>query len=123
MSQNTPAFLASTIAYLEHCLGVLAEVAISSSDITFLQTFLTHAKGYLAGDLSPDTEAMDNWHTPENQAMIRRYIIHVEEEIRLAVEAWQQANPNEIHTPRGAKLQDIVTGLTRPDFGVCPKSR
>jgi hypothetical protein len=45
--------------------------------------------------------------------MIRRYIIHVEEEIRLVVEAWQQANPNEMHTPRGAKLQDIVTGLPR----------
>jgi hypothetical protein len=105
--------LAHTIAYLERCLTVLSEVAMSSSDITFLRTFLTHATGYLSGDLSPDTEAMENWHTPENQAMIRRYITHVEAEIRLGIEAWQQAHPGEMHTAAGIKLQNIVTGLDR----------
>jgi hypothetical protein len=84
---------------------------MSSSDITFLQMFLTHAKGYLSGDLSPDTEAMANWYTPENQAMIRRYITHVEAEIRLVIEEWQQTHASEMHTAAGIQLQDLVTGL------------
>ena len=113
MSQDNPAFLVHTIHYLERCLVLLSEVALSSSDLTFLQTFLTHAKGYLSGDLSPDTEAMANWYTPENQAMIRRYITHVEAEIRLVIEEWQHTHPGELHTSSGIKLQDIVTGLER----------
>lgn len=113
MSPDTPDFLAHTIDYLERCLVLLSEVALSSSDIAFLQTFLTHAKSYLSGDLSPDKEAMENWHTPENQAMIRRYITHVKAEIHLVIEEWQQAHPDELHTASGLKLQDIVAGLKR----------
>ncbi len=77
---------AKQIVYLEHCLDVLDEAAIASGDLTFLQTFLTHAKGYLSKDVTPDTEAVENWDSPENQAMIRRYMTHVEQEIRLFIE-------------------------------------
>jgi hypothetical protein len=104
---------AKQIAYLAYCLEVLDEMAIASGDLTFLQAFLTHAKGYLSRDVTPGTEAVENWDLPENQAMIQRYMAHVEEEIRLIVEEWQQAHPETVPTPLGVKLQALVDGLER----------
>ncbi len=104
---------AKTIAYLEHCLAVLNEAAIALGDLTFLQTFLTHAKGYLSKDVTPNTEAIENWDSPENQAMIQRYIAHVEQEIRLFIEEWQHAHPDVVQTPLGVQLQALVDGLER----------
>ena len=99
------------IAHLEYCLSVLEQAAIPSHDLDMLQTFLTHAKGYLAKDLSPDTEALENWETPENQAMIQRFITHVEQEIRLVIEDWQQTHPAEAHTRLGTRLNEMLSGL------------
>lgn len=99
------------IVYLEYCLAVLDETSITSGDLTFLQTFLTHAKGYLSKDVTPDTEAVENWDAPENQAMIQRYVTHVEQEIRLFIEEWQQAYPEAMQTPLGGKLQALVDGV------------
>jgi hypothetical protein len=111
MSDAIPPALARPIAHLEHCLCILEQAAMPSQDLEALQTFLTHAKGYLSKDLSPDTEALENWETPENQAMIRRFITHIEQEIRLVVEEWQQSHPDEAHTPLSAKLHDMLTEL------------
>lgn len=102
---------AKQIAYLEHCLDVLNDIGMASDDLTFLQTFLTHAQGYLSKDVTPDTEAVENWDSPENQAMIQRYLTHVEQEIRLFIEEWQHAHPEAIHMPLGARLQALVAGL------------
>ena len=111
MSDESRDAYAQLIAYLEHCLSVLDETAIAQGDLMFLQTFLTHAKGYLSKDVTPDTEAVDNWDAPENQAMLQRYITHVEQEIRLCIEDWRQAQPGVARTPFGAKLQALVDGL------------
>jgi hypothetical protein len=111
MSDATPPAFARPITHLEHCLSILQQAAIPSHDLDVLQTFLTHAKGYLSKDLSPDTDALENWETPENQAMIRRFITHVGQEIRLVVEEWQQTHPDEAHTPLGAKLNEMLAGL------------
>ena len=111
MPDETQDAYAKLIAYLEHCLRVLDETAIAQGDLTFLQTFLTHAKGYLSKDVTPDTEAVDNWDAPENQAMLQRYVTHVEQEIRLCIEDWRQAQPGVARTPLGAKLQALVDGL------------
>lgn len=111
MSDATSLAFARPITHLEHCLSILQQAAIPSHDLEFLQTFLTHAKGYLSKDLSPDTEALENWETPENQAMIRRFITHVEQEIRLVVEEWQQTHPDAAHTPLGVKLNEMLAGL------------
>ncbi len=111
---------AKQIAYFQHCLEVLDETAIASGDLTFLQTFLTHAKGYLSKDVTPDTEAVENWDSPENQAMIQRYMTHVEQEIRLFIEEWQQAHPEAGQTPLGVKLQALVNGLEQVHQTVLP---
>jgi hypothetical protein len=111
MSDGIPSVFARPILHLEHCLSILAQAAIPSHDLDVLQTFLTHAKGYLSKDLSPDTDALENWETPENQAMIQRFITHVEEEIRLVVEEWQQTHPDEAHTPLGTQLNEMLAGL------------
>jgi hypothetical protein len=103
------------IAYLEYCLAVLDETAIASGGLTFLRTFLNHAKGYLSKDVTPNTEAVENWDSPENQAMIQRYMTHVEQEIRLCIEEWQQAHPQTVPRPLGVKLQALVDGLERVD--------
>jgi hypothetical protein len=63
MSDAIPPALARPIAHLEHCLCILEQAAMPSQDLEALQTFLTHAKGYLSKDLSPDTEALENWET------------------------------------------------------------
>ncbi|ETW95240.1 MAG: hypothetical protein ETSY1_31440 [Candidatus Entotheonella factor] len=102
---------AKQIAYLEYCLMVLDETAIASGELAFLQTFLAHAKGYLSKDVTPDTEAIENWDLPENQAMIQRYITHVTQEIRLCIEEWQQAHPQARQAPLGVKLQALIDGL------------
>jgi hypothetical protein len=104
---------AKQIAYLAYRLEVLDEMAIASGDLTFLQAFLTHAKGYLSRDVTPGTEAVENWDLPENQAMIQRYMTHVGEELRLIIEEWQQAHPEAVQTPLGVKLQALVDGLER----------
>lgn len=111
MSDAMPSAFARPITHLEHCLSILEQAAIPSHDLDVLQTFLTHAKGYLSKDLSPDTDALENWETPENQAMIRRFITHVEQEIRLVVEEWQQTHPDEACTPLGAQLNEMLAGL------------
>lgn len=111
MSDAIPPAFARPITHLEHCLSILEQTAIPSYDLDVLHTFLSHAKGYLSKDLSPDTEALDNWETPENQAMIRRFITHVEQEIRLVVEEWQQTHPDEAQTPLGANLNEMLAGL------------
>jgi len=111
---------AKQIAYLEYCLSVLDETAIASGDLTFLQTFLNHAKGYLSKDVTPDTEAVENWDSPENQAMIQRYMTHVEQEIRLFIEEWQQAHPEMAQKPLGVKLQALIDGLQRVDQTMLP---
>jgi hypothetical protein len=111
MSDAIPTAFARPITYLEHCLSTLEQAAIPSYDLECLHTFLTHAKGYLSKDLSPDTEALENWETPENQTMIQRFITHVEQEIRLVVEEWQQMHPDEVHTSLGAKLNEMLAGL------------
>jgi hypothetical protein len=113
---------AKQIAYFEHCLEVLAETAIASGDLTFLQMFLTHAKGYLSKDVTPDTEAVENWDSPENQAMIQRYLTHVEQELRLFIEEWQQAYPEAVQTPLGVKLQALVDGLDRIHQTILPST-
>ncbi len=104
---------AKTIVYLEHCLTVLNETAAAFGDLTFLQTFLTHAKGYLSKDVTPNTEAIENWDSPENQAMIQRYIAHVEQEIRFFIEEWQHTHSDAVQTPLGVKLQALIDGLER----------
>ncbi|WP_089933371.1 hypothetical protein [Candidatus Entotheonella palauensis] len=111
---------AKQIAYLEYCLTVLAETAVASGELTFLQTFLAHAKGYLSKDVTPDTEAIENWDSPENQAMIQRYMAHGEQEIRLCIEEWQQAYPEAVQTPLGVKLQALIDGLERVHQAVLP---
>jgi hypothetical protein len=111
MSDAIPPAFARPITHLEHCLAILEQTAIPSHDLDVLQTFISHAKGYLSKVLSPDTEALENWETPENQAMIRRFITHVEQEIRLVGEDWQQTPPDEAHTPLGAKLNEMLVGL------------
>jgi hypothetical protein len=111
MSDAIPLAFARPIRHLESCLFILEQAAIPSYDLDVLQTFLTHAKGYLSKDLSPATDALENWETPENQAMIQRFITHVEQEIRLVVEEWQQTHPDEAHTPLGAQLNEMLVGL------------
>ena len=111
MSDAIPSVFARPITHLEYCLSILEQTAIPSHDLEFLQTFLIHAKGYLSKDLSPDTEALENWETPENQAMIRRFITHIEQEIRLVVAEWQQTHPDAADTPLGAKLNEMLAGL------------
>jgi len=111
MSDAMPSAFARPITHLEHCLSTLEQAAIPSHDLDVLQTFLTHAKGYLSKDLSPDTDALENWETPENQAMIQRFITHVEQEIRLVVEEWQQTHPDEARTPLGVQLNEMLAGL------------
>jgi len=113
---------AKQIAYVEHSLAVLAETPMASGDLTCLQTFLTHAKGYLSKDVTPDTEAVENWDSPENQAMIQRYMKHVEQELRLFIEEWQQAHPEAVQTPLGVKLQALVDGLDRVHQAVLPST-
>ncbi len=120
MPDEAQAAYAKQIAYLEHCLAVLDETAIASEDLTFLQTFLTHAKGYLSKDVTPDTEATENWDSPETQAMIQRYITHVEQEICLFIEEWQQAHPEAVQTSLGVKLQALVDGLEQVHHTVVP---
>jgi hypothetical protein len=111
---------AKQVAYLEYCLTVLEETAIASGDLTFLQTFLNHAKGYLSKDVTPDTEAVENWDSPENQAMIQRYMTHVEQEIRLFIEEWQQTHPEAMRTPLGVQLQALIDGLEQADQVTLP---
>jgi hypothetical protein len=111
---------AKQVAYLEYCLAVLEETAIASGDLTFLQTFLNHAKGYLSKDVTPDTEAVENWDSPENQAMIQRYMTHVEQEIRLFIEEWQQTHPEAMRTPLGVQLQALIDGLEQADQVTLP---
>ena len=119
MSDDNPAGWSELIEHLERCLMILAEAKIPSPDLDFLQAFLTNAKGYLSKDVSPDTEALENWDSPENQAMIRRYVTHVEAEIRLMVEEWRQAYPDQVQTPLGEKMSEMVNGLGRltPESG------
>lgn len=125
MSDEAQEAYAKQIAYLEHCLDVLKETAIASGDLTFLQAFLTHAKGYLSKDVTPDTEAVENWDLPENQAMIQRYMTHVEQEIRLCIEEWQHAHPEAAQMPLGVKLQVLVDGLEQvsPTVLINPRSQ
>ena len=120
MSDETQAAYGQLIAYLEHCLSVLDEAAIAPGDLTFLQTFLTHAAGYLSKDATPDTEAVENWDAPENQAMMQRYITHVEQEIRLCIEDWRQAQPDAAPTPLDEKLQALVDGLDQAHQTISP---
>ena len=98
-------------AYIQRCLQRLETIAETAPDLEFLQTFLTNAKGYLAGDLSPDTEAMENWGAPENQAMIRRYLIHVEQQIRLIAEDWQAAQGSSATPALRASVAAILADL------------
>lgn len=114
---------AKQIAYLAYCLEVLDETAVASGELTFLQTFLTHAKGYLSKDVAPDTEAIENWDSMENQVMIQRYITHIEQEIRLVIAAWQQAHPEAVQTPLGVKLQTLIDGWERLQQRGMPDTR
>lgn len=111
---------AKQVAYLEYCLAVLEETTIASGDLTFLQTFLNHAKGYLSKDVTPDTEAIENWDSPENQAMLQRYMTHVEQEIRLFIEEWQQIHPETMQKPLGVQLQTLIDGLEQADQVTLP---
>ena len=111
---------AKQVAYLEYCLTVLDGTAIASGDLTFLRTFLNHAKGYLSKDVTPDTEAVENWDSPENQAMIQRYMTHVEQEIRLFIEEWQQTHPETMRKPLGVQLQTLIDGLEQADQVMLP---
>jgi hypothetical protein len=120
MSNEVQEAYMKQIAYLEYCVAVLDETAIASGDLEFLQTFLTHAKGYLSKDVTPDTEAVENWDLPENQAMIQRYMVHVEEEVRLFIDEWQQSHPGAAQTTLGVKLQALVDGLDRVPQMVLP---
>ena len=72
---------------------------------------MTNAKGYLAGDLSPDTEAMENWDSPENQAMMRRYLTHVEQQVRLIAEDWQTAQGSTAAPAPQANVAAILADL------------
>ncbi len=123
MPDESPETLGRMIVHLERCLAILEEAAAPSPDIAFLHTFLLHAKGYLAKDVSADTEALENWDTPENQAMIQRFITHVAQRIRLMVEEWRQTRPDEAHTSLREKLHEMVAGLDRiddlPDVSEC----
>lgn len=114
---------AKHIIYLAHCLAVLDETANPSHDLTFLQTLLIHAKGYLSKDVTPNTEAVENWDSPENQAMILRYITHIAQEIRLFIEEWKQAHPEAVQTPLGVKLQALVNGLEQVHHTILPFTR
>ncbi len=113
MRDDTPASIARAITYLEQCLGMLEDVVLPSRDLVFLHTFLTHAKAYLSKDVAPDTEAAENWDTPENQAMIKRFITHVAQQIRLIIEDWQQAQAGEASRPLRVKMDEILVGLDR----------
>jgi hypothetical protein len=120
MSDKAQEAYAKQVAYLEYCLTVLEETAIASGDLTFLQTFLNHAKGYLSKDVTPDTEAVENWDSPENQAMIQRYMTHVEQEIRLFIEEWQQTHPETMRKPLGVQLQALIDGLEQAEQVTLP---
>ena len=118
MSDDPLRRFAKTIAHLEQCLVVLEQAALPSHDLEFVQTFLTHAKSYLAKDVSPDTEALENWSTPENQAMIQRFIAHVEQEIRLIVEEWQQSHADAEYASFHAQLAALLGELESEPQGL-----
>jgi hypothetical protein len=106
-----------TIAYLEHCLATLHDAALPSDELEFLRTFLTHARGYLAKDVSAETEALDNWDTPENQAMIERFMTHVEERIRLIITEWQEIHADSANTALHLKMTGLLTQLDHLRLG------
>lgn len=117
MSEDYSADIARTIAYLEHCLATLHDAALPSSELEFLQMFLTHARGYLAKDVSAETEALENWDAPENQAMIERFMIHVEERIRLIITEWHDRHAGSADTTLHMKMTGLLTQLDHLRLG------
>ena len=111
MSENYSADIGRMIAYLEHCLATLHDAALPSRELEYLQTFLTHARGYLAKDVSAETEALENWDIPENQAMLERFMTHVEERIRLIVTEWQNGHVNSADATLHLKMHSLLTQL------------
>jgi len=86
MSEGLPAFLSRMTHAIERFLTAIDDMPVLSPDLTFLKTFLHNATGYLRKDIAPDTEALENWDSPENQHMLRRYLRHLSNEIRMITE-------------------------------------
>ncbi len=108
MSAELSAFLSRITHYMEHFLRLIDEMPVLSPDLAFLKTLLRNAIGYLQKDVAPDTEALENWDTPENQRMLRRYIRHLTNEIRMVAEnVHQEALPDEI-SPRLAQRMLVL---------------
>jgi hypothetical protein len=86
MSQGLAAYLSRITDSIERLITLLDEIPVLSADQVFLKTFLHNATGYLQKDIAPDTEALENWDSPENQRMLRRYVRHLSTEIRMVAE-------------------------------------
>ena len=117
MSEDYSADITRTLAYLERCLATLHDAALPSNELAFLQTFLTHARGYLAKDVSAETEALENWDAPENQAMIERFMTHVEERIRLIITEWQDGHAGSADTTLHLKMTGLLAQLDHLRLG------
>lgn len=117
MSGDYSADITRTIVYLERCLATLHDAVLPSSELEFLQTFLTHARGYLAKDVSAETEALENWDAPENQAMIERFMTHVEERIRLIITEWQDRHAGSAATTLHLEMTGLLTQLDHLRLG------
>ena len=111
MPDHFSTMLDRALTYIERCLATLEEAALPPSELAFLQTFLTHARGYLVKDVSADTEALGNWDSPENRAMIARFLTHVEQRIRLTIEDWQHDHAHTTNTAFHAKMIALLADL------------
>lgn len=119
MSAGLAAFLSRITHYMERFLGLIDEMPVLSPDLAFLKTLLRNAVGYLQKDVGPDTEALENWHTPENQRMLRRYIRHLTNEIRMVAEnVHQEALPDEASQRLSQRMMVLLHHLEAEQRGI-----
>lgn len=119
MSAGLGAFLSRMTHYLERFLSVINDMPVLSPDLAFLKTLLQNAIGYLQKDATPDTEALENWDTEENQRMLRRYIRHLTNEIRMVAENFHRdALPDEASQRLSQRMMVLLHHLDAEQRGV-----
>jgi hypothetical protein len=98
---------------------LLDEIPTLSPELAFLKTFLHNATGYLQKDIAPDTEALENWDSPENQHMLRRYLRHLTNEIRMVTEDFRSAAALEdVQQHLANRMTTLLQSLEAEERGV-----
>lgn len=111
MPEGIPAGMSQAAQYLQACQTVMEALALPETERQFVDTRVNNARCYLRKELTPYTEAMDNWQRPENQVMMRRFITHIAHEMRMFVADCQPADDDARQRRLWQHLETLIAGL------------